>query len=337
MGKMGMRDIVLSTRVRLARNFADLPFPGAMRGGDGAKSQFMTANALAHSPLGKQYSLYRIYDISDTQKRAFLEKGLISNELLWAGEHAALLIRRDQKVCIMLNEADHVRVHVLFVGNQVERAMETAMELDEAIGERTDYAFDSELGYITSSPINLGTGVRISCLLHLPALERSGAVADLVQEAARRKLSIRPLHREGNNARGQLYTLSNHASLGKSEQDLINTIKETILDIAIKERTSRELLLLDEDSRLDDILMRSFGILQYARRMGESEWSRRWSDMRLAVLAGLLSFDLNTLDSLFQAAKPAHLELAAGRDLSPVERDTHRAQLVREAMHAASA
>lgn len=332
MAKADMRDVVLSTKVRLARNFANFPFPSAMRGEDGAKTQFIAADALAHSAIGKQYALYRIYDLEDTRKRALVESRLISNDLMWAGEYAAMLLRKDEAICVMINEEDHLRIHALQPGNALEEAAEMVFQVDEEIGAHAQYAFDAELGYITSSPANIGTGMQACCLLHLPALDRSGAMASLIQEAAKRKLLLGPLYQDGKEARGQIYTICTQVSLGISEQAMLDTLQGMIQEIASRERASRELQLLEEDSRLDDMLFRSFGILLYARRLGEAEWIRRWSDVRFAVLAGMLSIDLHKLDMLLNETKPAHLELAVGKDLSPVERDIQRARVVRETL-----
>lgn len=332
MARSDMRDVVLCTKVRLARNFANLPFPSAMRGEDGAKAQFIAADALAHSRIGQQYALYRIYDLEDTRKRSLVECRLISNDLLWAGEYAAMLLRRDEAVCVMINEEDHLRIHALQPGYALNEAAAMACEVDDEIGLHVQYAFDTELGYLTANPANVGTGMRASCLLHLPALDRSGAIGTVVQEAAKRKLSLTPLYQDGKEARGQIYIISSQVSLGQSEQALLESVQDIVLEITSRERASRELLLLEEDSRLDDMLMRSYGILLYARRLGETEWIRRWSDVRFAVLAGMLSIDLDKLDALLNETKPAHLELATGKDLSPVERDIQRAKVVREAL-----
>lgn len=329
-----VRDVVLSSRVRLARNFADLPFPSMMNAEDGAEAQFRAADALRHAPEGKQYALYRIHDMPDERRRVLSEQNLISRELMSAGESAAVLLRRDENVCIMLNEDDHLRIHVLLSGSALDQAAVMAFEVDDAIGRRVRYAFDAELGFLTSCPTDTGTGMRASAMLHLPTLTRAGAIGALVQELAKLGLSLRPLYGDDGDAQGELYLLSNQVSLGRSEQELIESIGAVLYEIVDRERSTREMILLQSDSRLEDRLYRSLGILRYTRRLGEAEWMRRWSDVRLAVQAGLFSMELSALDALLNKAKPAHLEMAAGRELSPVERDEYRAKLVREALGA---
>ncbi len=327
-----VRDVVLYSRVRLARNFADIPFPAAMHGDDGAEAQFRAADALAHAPEGHDYAMLRIQDMEDTRRRALAERHLISRDLLSAGEYAAVLLRRDETVSIMLNEDDHLRIHALLPGNALEETAALAFAVDDAIGNRVNYAFDAELGFLTSCPTNTGTGMRASALLHLPSLTRSGGMGALVQELTKLGLSLRPLYGDDGEAQGELYLISNQVSLGRSEQELLDAIDAVISEIVDRERAARELLLLASDSALEDRLLRSLGILRYARRLGEAEWMRRWSDVRLAVQAGLLSVELTTLDTLLDQAKPAHLEMAAGEELTTLECEERRARLVREAL-----
>lgn len=332
MDDMNVRDVVLCSRVRLARNFADLPFPGAMHGDDGAKAQFRAAEALSHAPQGREYALLRVHDMQDTRRRALVEDHLISRELLSSGEFAAVLLRRDENVSILLNEDDHLRIHALLPGRQLEQAAALAMEVDDAIGREVHYAFDAELGFLTACPTNTGTGMRASALLHLPSLTRMNQISQIVQELVKLGISLRPLYSDEGEAQGDLYLVSNQVALGRSEQELIDSIDAVVGEIVDRERSAREFLLLQNDSKLEDRLMRSLGILRYARRLSQSEWMRRWSDVRLAVQAGMLSFDLEALDKLLDDAKSAHLELAAGRELSPAERDDARAALVRETL-----
>ena len=327
-----VRDVVLNSRVRLARNFDDIPFPSAMRGEDGAKAQFRAAEALAKAPQGQQYALLRIHDLPDARRRVLLEKHLISGELLSAGEFAAILLRRDENVCVMLNEDDHLRIHALLPGKSLAAAAALAFEVDDAIGAGVSYAFDKELGFLTSCLTNTGTGMRASALLHLPALTRTGATGAMVQEVSKLGHSLRSLYGDDGEAVGELYLINNQVSLGRSEQDLLDSIDAIVGQIVERERAAREMMLMRDSVELEDRLMRSLGILRYARRLTEAEWMRRWSDVRLAVQAGVLSMPLDALDALLNDAKPAHLELRAGKDLSPMERDEERARLVRGAL-----
>lgn len=327
-----LRDVVLYSRVRLARNFADIPFPPAMHGDDGAKAQYRAAEALAHTSEGQSYAVLRMHDLPDARRRSLAEQNLITRELLSGGEFSAVMLRRDERVSIMINEDDHLRIHALLPGYSLQAAADLAFEVDDAIGREVRYAYDAELGFLTSCPTNTGTGMRASALLHLPALTRTNQIGGLIQELVKLGVSLRAMYSDEGEAQGELYLISNQVSLGRSEQELLDGIDAVTCELVDRERMAREMLLLESDSKLEDRLMRSVGILCYARRLDEKEWMRRWSDVRLAVQAGVVHMELDALDALLDKAKPAHLEMAAGRELSPAERDEHRAVLVREAL-----
>ena len=332
MHDLDFKDVVLYSRVRLARNFADLPFPSAMHGNDGAKAQLRAAEALEHTPEGREYALLRVHDMPEARRRSLMEQNLITRELLSAGEFAAVLLRRDENVSIMLNEDDHLRIHAILPGYRLREAAELAFAADDAIGKDVQYAYDAELGFLTSCPTNTGTGMRVSALLHLPSLTRTNQIAPIVQELVKLGVSLRSQYSEEGEAQGELYLISNQVALGRSEEELLDSLEDVIGEIVGRERNAREVLLLESDSKLEDRLMRSLGILRYARRLSQAEWMRRWSDVRLAVQAGMLHMELAELDALLDAAKPAHLEMVAGYELSPTERDEQRALLVREAL-----
>lgn len=326
------RDVVLYSRVRLARNYADIPFPSMMHGEDGAKAQNRAANIIFGAPDGRDYAMFRVQEMPDAHRRMLVEQHLISRELLSGGEFAAILLRRDENVSIMLNEEDHLRIHALLPGYQLEEAAALAFSIDDTFGREMYYAFDPDLGYLTACLTNTGTGMRASALLHLPAMTRTNQIGKTVQELTRLGLFLRPLYNDEGEAQGELYLLGNQVALGRSEQDLIDSIDVVVDQMVERERGAREMLLLEPDMRLEDRLIRSLGILRYARILPEAEWMRRWSDVRLAIQAGMLHMELPVLDTLLNLTKPAHLEMAAGRELSPTERDTLRAKTVREAL-----
>lgn len=332
MGENRGQDVVICSRVRLARNFADLPFPGAMHGDDGAKAQLRATAALSHAPEGRDYALMRMNDLSNAQRGSLVEQHLVTKELLSGGEFAAVLLRRDESVSVMINEDDHLSIHAQLAGCRLEEAAAEAFAVDDVIGREVRYAYDAELGFLTSCPTNTGTGMRASLLLHLPALTRTNQVGQAMQELVKIGLSLRPLYSEEGEAQGELFLLSNQVALGRSEEDLIDSVEAVVDQLVERERKAREYLLLANDSLLEDRLMRSLGVLRYARRLSEAEWIRRWSDVRLAIQAGMLRMELSALDALLDLIKPAHLEMSAGHTLSPDEREEMRAKVVREAL-----
>ena len=326
-------DVVISSRVRLARNFADLPFPGAMSSALGEESQLRAANALKLVPESRDYTLLRMRDLPDLPRRLLEEKQLISRALFSAGESAALLLRHDERAAIMINEDDHLRIHAHQQGSALSELLQTALAIDSAIGESVQYAYDAGLGYLTSNPANVGTGLRASALLHLPSLMHAGVVGTLTRDASRAGLALQPLGGRDGAPQGDLFLLQNQVSLGRSEEELLASVNLMIAELIDRERSARELLLLSTDAKLEDRLFRSLGILRYARRLTEAEWLRRWSDVRLGVQAGFFRVALGTLDALLTDMRPAHLEQAAEKELSPTERDEQRALLVREALN----
>lgn len=334
MDERNVCDVVLKSRVRLARNLADIPFPAAMHGEDGAIAQLRILDAVKSTPQGQAYRFIRVHDMEDEERRILVERNLISRELLSAGPHAAAMLRQDEAAALLVNEDDHLRISALLSGLALEEAAAVAFEMDEALGAELKFAYDAELGYLTSLLSNTGTGMRATAALHLPGLLRTGAVASLMQEMAKLGLFLKPLLGENKESQGELFLAGNQLALGRTEEELIDTLGAMLLQVVARERAAREMLLMGSDIRMEDRLMRSLGILRYARRLTYAEWMRKWSDVRLAVLAGMVPIDLKTLDELLDAVKPAHLEVAAGTDLSTTERDERRAALVREALGA---
>lgn len=320
-----MRDVVLSSRVRLARNHQDIPFPSAMSAARAEESIRRAADAVG-SP--EAFALLRLSELPETRRRALFERHLISARLLSDYAQTAVLVRRDEALCVQLNDEDHLRIQALLPGHSLKGAAAEAFALDDRLGEALAFAFDAELGYLTSNPTNTGTGLRASALLHLPSLTYAGQLGALAQELAKLGLSIRGVYGKGSEARGDLYQISNQVTLGRTEQEIIDSLDALIGQIVDRERDAREALLLEDQAALEDRALRSVGILRYARRVDEAEFMRRWSDARLAVQAGLLSLDLPALDALLIAAQPAHIALAG----QGVSEDEARANLARETL-----
>ncbi|MCL1796307.1 MAG: ATP--guanido phosphotransferase [Clostridia bacterium] len=325
-------DVIISGRIRIARNFAGMPYACRMSPELGEKSQLRAANALKRAPESRDYLLLRIRDLPDLPRRLLEEKQLISRTLFTYGESAALLLRRDEQASIMINGEDHLHFHVQRSGSMLQDLSEEAFAVESAIGENERYAYDDQLGYLTCNPANAGTGMRGTVLMHLPALMRANAIGTLTRDASRVNLALRPLGRRDGAPQGDLFLLENQASLGFTEESLLTSVDQMARELINRERQARETLLLSDDLRLEDRLYRSFGILRNARRLGEAEWLRRWSDVRLGVQAGYFPLALHTLDTLLTDMRPAHLEQGAGKELSPTEREERRALLVREVL-----
>lgn len=325
-------DVVLSSRVRLARNYRDIPFPSMMNDVWAAETIRRTCDAASTLPDASSYAFVRLSDLSAIQRQEMVEQHVISRDLLRSADLAAVLLGKDNKVSIMVNEEDHIRLQVLLPGTDVEQAAKIAREVDDGLETQVTYAFDDQLGYLTACPTNTGSGMRASQMLHLPALtilRQMGAVGQAVDKLG---LTIRGLYGEGSEAFGNLYQVSNQVTLGRTEEELVQAIREVGSQLADMERKARRTLLEKDRLTLEDRLMRSVGVLMYARRIGDKEFMQRWSDVRLASSLNLVDMDGSTLDSLLYRAQSAGIARRAGKELTAPERDQLRAEYVRAAL-----
>ncbi len=325
-------DVVLSSRVRLARNYRDIPFPSMMNDVWAAETIRRTCDAASTLPDASSYAFVRLSDLSPIQRQEMVEQHVISRDLLRSADLAAVLLGKDNKVSIMVNEEDHIRLQVLLPGTDVEQAAKIAREVDDGLETQVTYAFDDQLGYLTACPTNTGSGMRASQMLHLPALtilRQMGAVGQAVDKLG---LTIRGLYGEGSEAFGNLYQVSNQVTLGRTEEELVQAIREVGSQLADMERKARRTLLEKDRLTLEDRLMRSVGVLMYARRIGDKEFMQRWSDVRLASSLNLVDMDGSTLDSLLYRAQSAGIARRAGKELTAPERDQLRAEYVRAAL-----
>lgn len=318
-------DVIVSSRVRLARNFRDIPFPGMIHREYADESIRRARAALAED----RYTLYTM-DTADPQEKACLmEMGLISGEM---GEYTAALISSGKTVSVLVNEEDHLRIQAMLPGEQLERCARMAYDCDDMLSRVAPYAFDRQLGYLTSSPTNAGTGLRASVMMHLPALSLSGQINEVTQAAGKLSLSLRSLSSDAAHAQDRMYILSNQITLGRLEEDILQTLVDAALEIAERERELRKTLMEKDTIVITDRLMRSAGILSNARLMSEKEWEGRASDLRYAVSVGLVSASYSEIDALRWQLRPAHLRASARQELPGRAADALRAAILREKM-----
>ena len=322
-------DVVISCRVRLARNYQDIPFPTMMNDVWAAESVRRATDAMAAMDDAGAYRLVRLHDVVPVDRQALMERHLISRDLISRADIAAALIREDERVSIMVNEEDHLRIQVLLPGSQLEAAAALARALDERIERTVQYAFDEQLGYLTTCPTNTGSGMRASVMLHLPALTMAGQMGAVNQGVAKLGLTIRGLYGEGSEALGNLYQVSNQITLGRTEQEIVETIGAVCKQLTDLERKQRKALTERDADALEDQLMRSVGLFAYARRMDSKEFMQRWSDVRLASALGMVDIPLEKLDELIYEAQPACVIQKAGKELTAMQRDQARAGMTR--------
>ncbi|HML47629.1 MAG TPA: ATP--guanido phosphotransferase, partial [Clostridia bacterium] len=256
------REVVLSSRVRLARNHADLPFPSVM---DEETAQ-ESIRRVVHAMDAKGMRLLRMANLSPIQRQVLVERHLISLDLLRHAESAAALVQDDESVCVMINEEDHLRIQALQKGFALKESAQLAFAADDLLGDTLHYAFDSEWGFLTSCPTNTGTGMRASTMLHLPALTWTGEMSKVSQAIGKLGLTIRGLYGEGSEAQGDLYQLSNQITLGRTEKEILEAMQAVTAQMAGWERKARQALHTADRIALEDRLLRSMGMMERARR-----------------------------------------------------------------------
>ena len=325
-----MSGIIISTRVRLARNLKDYPFPCRLseQGRHKVNDKVRAAITQSNSVLQNDFEYIELEKLTPTESVSLVEKRLVSPEFISDTSGRALLLSSDRSLSIMINEEDHIRLQVIKKGLALEEVYETADRLDTLLDENLEFAFDEKLGYLTQCPTNLGTGMRASVMLHLPALEKSRAISRIAGSLSKLGLTIRGAHGEGTEPKGALYQLSNQVTLGISEKAAIENLKNIALQLASQEEQARERLCVGIDVR--DAVSRSLGILRSALVISHDEALKLLSNVRMGVLSGQIT-DVSTdaIDELMTEIEPATLSVSAGKSLSAHDRDIERAKLIK--------
>ena len=321
-------DVVISTRVRLARNLSGVPFPASLNQERRLEVAKKAREALKSSKEADEFDFLDMANIEPRDALSMVERHLISPEFAKRGKGSALLLKKDESVSIMINEEDHFRIQVMCPGLDIDKAYRIANGIDDLFDEQVKFAFDDRLGYLTQCPTNLGTGMRASLMLHLPALHERGAIQQLANMVSKLGLTIRGIYGEGSKPEGAIYQLSNQVTLGISEQAAIENLKGIAAQIIREERAARE--HLRRNPRFEDMVWRSMGLLQTARMMSCDEFMTLISNLRVGVAMGIIpSISLDTISGLINDAQPQTLMATARRDMEPSERDVERAKMVR--------
>ena len=324
-GEGDHNDIVISTRIRFARNLADYPFPVRLDN----KSKIEVNEKIRDALDGKENLTYtELKTLTRSQIVSLAERHLISPEFASNSDARALLMSDNEDISIMLCEEDHIRIQVMKSGLALKEAYELADKIDTEINQSLKYAFDEKLGYLTQCPANLGTGMRASVMLHLPALTAKGQIGSLASTVSKLGLTIRGAYGEGMSAMGDLYQLSNQVSLGISEKSAIDNLKTITLQLAAQERAARE--ETSKSIETEDAVFRAYGILKSARILSTKEFMSLISKVRLGAVLGMIKTDLKTINELMVSMQPATINAFVGKTLSLEERDVERAKIVRE-------
>ncbi len=317
-------DIVLSTRVRFARNISGVPFPGRMTAEDAQRVINMTDEALAGINLG--FKRTDIASIGTSEAQKLVEKRYISPNLAASRKPAAVFVSGDESLSVMVGEEDHLRMQAIFAGFECKKAYDIISGLDSFLADRLSYAVHRKYGYLTSCLTNAGTGMRISCMMHLPAICKAQLADNLFAALGKLGVTVRGMYGEGSKASGYLFQISNQTTLGISEKEILDRVSDVVNQLIAKERELRQKLHNPEDPVLEDKIMRSYGILKSARILSTKELLELSSYVRFGISLGLISdIEPRVISTLMVETGPAHLSEMP----DPRERDIRRAQIVR--------
>ena len=321
-------DVVLSTRVRLARNLRDFPFPNRLDKNECKKVNETVRDVLLNGDDRLSYT--EMSALNAYQAVSLAEKHLISPEFASDSAGRALILSNDEDISVMLCEEDHVRLQVIYPGLSLSEAFEKAGELDKRLSSGLSIAFDERIGYLTQCPTNLGTGMRASVMLHLPALSQSSAISRLAATVSKLGLTLRGAYGEGSRPTGDIYQLSNQVTLGISEEAAIKNLNSITEQIIAQERQARQSLLKD-DAFIDKIY-RAYGILRSAHMISCDEFTSLVSYVRVGASAGLIDVPIEKLTRLLVEMQPATINAAAGQKYTSAQRDVIRADKVKKAL-----
>ncbi len=317
---------VMSTRIRLARNLEGYPFPSHLKSDKQAKEIIR----LASSGLSRleEFRLHYMDGISEDEAQSLIENHLISPALLNNRRRSAVLINHEESISVMINEEDHLREQCIVKGLDLQFAYETMSEVDGCISGTMKFAFDEQLGYLTACPTNLGTGLRASVMMFLPALTINGVMPRIMKSVARLGLTVRGIYGEGSAAEGYTYQISNEVTLGVTETEILRGVEEVVLKICKLEETERERLATGVSALdIQDECLRSYGILLNCAKLTTEELIRLAANVKLGAALGYIKNEnVANIDELVVKMRPSNIMEAAEKKLTPLERDVYRAQ-----------
>src|SRR4051812_41183519 len=326
--------IVMSSRVRLARNLKGVAFPGWAKKAERIRALEIIRPAVEQLPALTNAFSESMDNLPNIDKQILVERHLISREHAAKNAGSGLVLNKEESLCVMINEEDHLRMQALRPGLQLKQAWLTIDQVDSDLEKRLDYAFNPEMGYLTACPTNLGTGIRVSAMLHLPGLVLSEQINQIIQSVNKLGLAVRGLYGEGTEALGNVFQVSNQMTLGETETDIVERLNKVLLQIIEHEENARVLLLEKKPKMVFNHIGRAYGILANAHVIASKETMNLLSLMRLGVDVGLFpDLERCLVDELFITTQPAHLQRRFTEKLGAEERDLLRADMLRERLH----
>ncbi len=322
--------IVISSRVRLARNIKEIPY--AHRANNERLAEIVDSVLDAADEVGfGSGSFFRNDDLNDIQKNIFIERHLISPALASKQGNRGVLVKETECCSVMINEEDHLRLQSMRPGFDPFGALKQVIDIEEKMSKEISFSFSKEYGYLTACPTNMGTGLRASVLIHLPALVLTKEIQRVMRSAGQLGLAIRGYYGEGSDVIGNLFQISNQTSMGKTANEIVECLISVVKQIIEYEKRAADMLLKEAKNQIEDKVWRSIGILKTARALSTHEYMNLSSATRLAVFLGIVDKpDIVSLNELLVLTQPGHLQECIGRKIDPIERDVVRANLVRE-------
>ena len=323
-------DIVISSRIRLARNLAEFPFISRATDQDRVRIEKLLRECVLGSPDASQLMYIDVDRLSGVDRQFLVERHLISREHAEGHGARAVAIDQGETYSVMVNEEDHLRIQVMHSGLNLAEAYEQINRIDDLIEQKVTYAFHNRLGYLTACPTNVGTGMRVSVMLHLPALVITRQIEKVFRSLQKISLAVRGLYGEGSQAMGDFYQISNQITLGRSETELIKQVGDIVPVIINYERQARDFLIRESHENLHDRVSRAYGILRTAQTISSEETMHLLSSVRMGVNLGLIDdLEIPTVNELFIHTQPAHLQKLSGVELDTADRNIERARYLR--------
>lgn len=322
-------DIVLSSRIRLARNLDKFEYPHKISIEEGREIVDTIQNVLQNGE--QKYKVYRLWKMDPLDRISYLEKYLISSRLIMNNEKAAFITNEDETISLMINEEDHIRLQCITNGLNLEEVYKCAEKIDDLVEDKLDYAFDEKLGYVTACPTNLGTGLRASVMVHLPALTMNGEINKIFSGLTQIGMTIRGIYGEGSKPVGNLFQVSNQLTLGLSEEEIINNLKAVVYQIINQEKLAREKMMKMHKYRIKDKVYRALGILNSAIILDTEECLNLLSYVRLGVEMDIIKdVSQKILNEITISIQPAMIQNIFNSKLTEEEIQLKRAEFVKK-------
>ncbi|NLP34633.1 MAG: protein arginine kinase [Clostridiales bacterium] len=326
-------DVVISSRIRLARNLESYPFSVKLQEDQAVKlvNEVKNLTPLLSEKDSRTYYACNISTLSDIDKSAMVERHIVSPLLASKEQTTGLILSDDETISIMINEEDHVRIQAIVGGLNLEQAYELADKVDDIAYEQLNFAYDEKYGYLTECPTNAGTGMRASCMMFLPALSSARLIQKLIEEVGKYGMTIRGIYGEGSKSLGSMYQISNQKTLGNSENEIIANLKRIVAQVVKQERKRREYMLSLNADELQDQVYRTYGILKYARQITSDDAMKFLSQLKFGVDCELIKFDREfNIHKLMMGVQPGSLQWALGKNVGSTTRDQARAEYIRK-------